>query len=122
MKRLHLALLLVGAFSLLVAGVIFASPASPSPAPDTTAVQTTGSPAVTLPFTTDQVFTAAGGNHGKPGQSSTLSGGGLQDLAAGCEWFDISCSNGTTDTCCGSVSSCGSYCAEVCGEPCIYVE
>jgi len=120
MKRLHLSLLLVGAFSLLVAGVIFASPASPSPTPDTTAVQATGTPAVTLPFTSDQLFTSAGANHGKSGQSNILSGGGFTDLAVGCEWFTITCTNGKTDTCCGSVSSCGSYCAEVCGGPCEY--
>ncbi|MEM7483463.1 MAG: hypothetical protein AAF481_20075 [Acidobacteriota bacterium] len=39
-----------------------------------------------------------------------------------CEWYDIDCGNGTTDECCGSQSSCGSYCAEVCGQECEYVE
>lgn len=42
------------------------------------------------------------------------------NLAMACEWYDISCSNGTTDECCGSQSSCGVYCEEVCGEPCVY--
>ena len=37
-----------------------------------------------------------------------------------CEWFDIYCSDGSTDSCCGSVGSCLGYCAESCGEPCVY--
>jgi len=39
-----------------------------------------------------------------------------------CDWFDIYCNNGSTDSCCGSVGSCLGYCEEVCGGPCIYVD
>jgi hypothetical protein len=38
-----------------------------------------------------------------------------------CDWFWIQCSDGTSDSCCGDVSSCGSYCQTVCGGPCEYV-
>ena len=38
--------------------------------------------------------------------------------APACEWFDIYCSNGITDECCGDVNSCLVYCSNVCGEPC----
>lgn len=56
-------------------------------------------------------------------KGSTLVASGTESKAAAvCDWYDISCSNGTTDECCGSSSSCGSYCAEVCGERCIEVE
>ena len=57
------------------------------------------------------------GTDGKKG-SSSLSPSGTED--AFCEWFSISCSNGSSDECCGSVNSCLSYCGEVCGEACIY--
>ena len=43
-------------------------------------------------------------------------------MAKACEWFDITCSDGSTDECCGSVDSCLGYCAEACGEDCIYVD
>jgi hypothetical protein len=37
-----------------------------------------------------------------------------------CTWYSITCNNGTTDSCCGDVYSCGSYCQSVCGGPCTY--
>lgn len=39
-------------------------------------------------------------------------------FAAACEWYDITCSDGRTEECCGSESSCLAYCEEFCGEPC----
>ncbi|HEX4953979.1 MAG TPA: hypothetical protein VF017_11370 [Thermoanaerobaculia bacterium] len=38
-----------------------------------------------------------------------------------CEWYWIDCGmDGIDDWCCGSFSSCGSYCEELCGGPCDY--
>lgn len=56
---------------------------------------------------------------GKGPKSSTLTPS-TTSSATSCEWYSIKCSNGTNDVCCGSASSCTSYCGEVCGEPCVY--
>jgi hypothetical protein len=71
----------------------------------------------------EQVATASGNGRGpKPkGNSLTATGESGSNTAVACEWFWIECNNGTTDECCGSQSSCGAYCAEVCGGPCEYV-
>jgi hypothetical protein len=43
-----------------------------------------------------------------------------QSAALACQDFWIECNDGYTDSCCGSINSCGGYCAEVCGGPCDY--
>jgi hypothetical protein len=67
-------------------------------------------------------FMAAPQAFGSSKESGVMGSTGKgQGLKGACEWFWISCADGYYDECCGSVGSCGSYCAEVCGEPCIYV-
>lgn len=57
-----------------------------------------------------------GGALGPGGQGPHRPGDSLM-----CDSFTITCSNGTTDTCCADVTKCLSYCASVCGGPCVYV-
>jgi predicted nucleic acid-binding protein len=57
---------------------------------------------------------------GFPLTSRGLLGGTETKGNLACDWFDISCSDGSSDECCGSVSSCLGYCSEVCGGPCEY--
>lgn len=52
-------------------------------------------------------------------QQSYLIPGAGDLFTQACTWYDIECSNGTTDECCASESSCLDYCSEVCGESCI---
>jgi len=65
----------------------------------------------------EPLFLAAPGK----GRKSTMTSSSTSSATA-CEWYDIRCSNGTTEECCGSVNSCLSYCEEVCGGPCVYQE
>lgn len=37
-----------------------------------------------------------------------------------CEWYWIRCSNMYQDECCGNLSTCWTYCEQVCNEPCQY--
>ncbi len=114
---------LVCAFILLVAvaGASAASAAA-SAQPAAPPQQVASGNLTTLPMELraqdDQAAPTAASRQGKP-TGSYLLGGGFQDTALACTWYDISCSNGTTDQCCGSESSCLSYCGEVCGETCI---
>ncbi len=41
-----------------------------------------------------------------------------KSLAKVCQLLEISCSDGTTDLCCGSEKGCLAYCDALCGEPC----
>ena len=101
-------------------------PSEPAPVPE---VEVLPSSAATLPFLElglqfdDSSAAPVEQSNGPRARMSTLANSerGL-DAARACEWYDISCSNGTTDECCGSSSSCLSYCAEVCGGPCIEVQ
>ncbi len=72
-----------------------------------------------LPLQGTPEATAVSSERGRGKNQSVIIGGQFQDLALACTWYDISCSNGTTDECCGSESSCLVYCSEVCGEPCV---
>ena len=57
-----------------------------------------------------------------PSTGGSMSGapGNGAGIGAMCEWFDIECSDGSTDECCGNVDSCLGYCEDVCGGPCEY--
>ncbi|HEX3131077.1 MAG TPA: hypothetical protein VH394_27325 [Thermoanaerobaculia bacterium] len=66
-----------------------------------------------------------------PASTSSGGGGGLSKngapgngsgIGAMCEEYWIECNNGTSDSCCGSLSSCWSYCEELCGGRCVYQE
>ena len=61
------------------------------------------------------LFVAAGGSGVFQGQITSEGSGGI---TAACQWYSIDCVDGTSDSCCGSASSCLSYCEEVCGGPC----
>ncbi len=62
-----------------------------------------------------EAFGAKGNTlHGKRGHHARIPN------AKVCEWFDISCNDGSSDVCCGNVDSCLGYCSDVCGGPCIY--
>lgn len=116
---------LVFAFVLLVAALAGSAAFAASPAQTTTHVQQVASGNLpTLPVElrvpgTQPVPTAAAKRPGKSAGNQLL-GMGLQSTELACTWYTITCSNGTTDTCCGSESSCLSYCEEVCGGPCVY--
>lgn len=117
--RLHRAPLLLTAIALLAATTAVAeAPADRPDCPRPIAFEEPLlTPAVTM--TAAPVF-LADGTKGEGAPSSLNPSPRGENLAQACEWFDISCSNGTTDECCGSVKSCGVYCGEVCGEPCVY--
>jgi hypothetical protein len=62
------------------------------------------------------------GANPKGGALGSGANGGARGDVMDCTWYSITCSNGTTDSCCGDVNSCLSYCATVCGGTCIYVD
>ena len=41
---------------------------------------------------------------------------------AACTSYDITCSDGRTESCCADLNTCGQYCANYCQETCIYVQ
>ena len=101
-------------------------PAEPAAVPEEEVLP---SRAATLPFLElglqfgDSSAVTVEQTNGPRARTSTLAGSKKgTDAVFACDWYDISCSNGTSDECCGSSSSCLSYCAEVCGGPCIEVQ
>jgi hypothetical protein len=100
------------------AGMVSAQPACPGP---TDLLATPTATAQNLQFDQDMWLTANTQATAVTQKGGALAGNETKGNLA-CDWFDISCSNGSSDSCCGSVGSCLGYCSEVCGGPCIYVE
>lgn len=114
MKIFKIALVLL---SLIFAGVAFAEEPTEAPDLDTQSVDVRiGFKTVIPALKSDK----AQRNKGKQGAGQIQSTGKVTYGFMLCEEFEITCSNGTTDECCGSVLSCGVYCSEVCGGPCVY--
>lgn len=120
---------LAGILCVLVAALVV-SAAYAEPAPQVAAASAATAPATdatplpsfeTLFGSGNEPLYAAASN----GRGAQAKGGGLTfsrgHSSETCEWYWISCSNGTSDSCCADLWSCWDYCESFCGGPCVYV-
>ena len=128
MNRFHLVCTRVVLAAMLTTPVVFATGSGEPDAATTENSSENLQPVVTEPsLQSGPLFVAAGSGHQSGARTSYLVGPGFGSAgfgieAAVCDWYDITCSNGSTEECCGSDNSCLGYCEVVCGEPCILVE